>query len=153
MKIRIATDSDVTTLFRIRTSVNENHQSQEELAAIGVTPGSVGEMLHTTSRAWLAEIDDEAVAFSMADAEQGTIFAMFVRPGYENRGAGRALMREAEEWLFSQGHDEIWLLTGSDEKLRANGFYIHLGWNVEGVEADGQLRYVKHKQPSSDVKQ
>ena len=145
MKIRIATDSDVATLFRIRTSVKENYQSQEELAALGVTQESVGEMLYTTSRAWVAKIDDEAVAFSMAEAEQGTIFAMFVRPGYENRGAGRALMRAAEEWLFSQGHDEIWLLTGSDERLRANGFYRHLGWSVEGREADGQLKYVKRK--------
>ncbi len=152
MKIRIATDSDVATLFRIRTSVKENYQSQEELAAIGVTPESVGEMLRATSRAWLGEIDGEAVAFSMADAEQGTIFAMFVRPGYENRGAGRALMRETEEWLFSQGRDEIWLLTGSDERLRANGFYLHLGWKVKGVEADGQLKYVKRKHRSSDVK-
>jgi hypothetical protein len=50
MQIRIATNSDVATLFRIRTSVKENHQSQEELAALGVTPESVGEMLRTTSR-------------------------------------------------------------------------------------------------------
>jgi len=152
MQTRIATDSDIVTLFRIRTSVTENHQSQEELAALGVTPESVGEMLRTTSRAWVAEIDDEVVAFSMADAEAGTVFAMFVLPGYENRGAGRALMRAAEEWLFSQGHDEIWLLTGSDERLRANGFYRHLGWNAEGIEADGQLRYVKRKHSSGDVK-
>ncbi|MBA2501752.1 MAG: GNAT family N-acetyltransferase [Pyrinomonadaceae bacterium] len=152
MQIRIAIGSDVATLFRIRTSVKENYQSQEELAAIGVTPESVGEMLRTTARVWVAEIDDEGVAFSMADAEQGTIFAMFVRPGYEHRGAGRALMRAAEEWLFSQGHDEIWLLTGSDERLRANGFYRHLGWNAEGIEADGQLRYVKRKHSSGDVK-
>ncbi|MEJ7577789.1 MAG: GNAT family N-acetyltransferase [Pyrinomonadaceae bacterium] len=151
MQIHIATDSDVATLFRIRTSVKENYQSLEELAALGLTPDTVREMLHTTSRAWVAEIDNEAIAFSMAGAEEGTIFAMFVRPGYENRGAGGALMRAAEEWLFSQGHDEIWLLTGSDERLRANGFYLHLGWHAEGVESDGQLKYVKRKNSSSAV--
>ena len=145
MRIRAATVSDVEALFDIRTSVGENHQSQEELVSIGVTPDSVSQMLCTTSRAWLAEIDGQPVGFSMADGQQGTVFAMFVRPGYEGRGLGRALMCEAEEWLYSQGHNEIWLLTGSDQGLRANGFYRHLGWSVGGIEDDGQLRFVKGK--------
>jgi GNAT superfamily N-acetyltransferase len=145
MKVRVATESDVEALFDIRTSVHENHQSREELAAIGVTPASVGEMLRTTSRAWLAEVNGQPVAFSMADAQQGTIFAMFVRPGYEGLGLGRSLMQDAEGWLYAQGHDEIWLLTGSEQGLRANGFYHHLGWSVGGVEADGQLRFIKRK--------
>ena len=38
MRIRLATTADVETLFELRTSVRENHQSREELAAIGVTP-------------------------------------------------------------------------------------------------------------------
>jgi len=103
MKVRVATESDVEALFDIRTSVHENHQSLEELAAIGVTPASVGEMLRTTSRAWLAEVDGQPVAFSMADAQQGTIFAMFVRPGYEGFGLGRALMQETEGGCMLKG--------------------------------------------------
>ena len=145
MKVRVATESDVEALFDIRTSVHENRQSREELAAIGVTPASVGQMLRTTSRAWLAEVDGQPVAFSMADAQRGTVFAMFVRPGYEGLGLGRALMQEAEGWLYAQGHDAIWLLTGSEQGLRANGFYHHLGWGVGGVEPDGQLRFIKRK--------
>lgn len=70
---------------------------------------------------------------------------MFVRPGYEGRGLGRVLMREAETWLFGRGWDEIWLLTGSDPKLRANGFYQHLGWRDAGLQEDGQIKYVKPK--------
>ena len=100
-------------LFDIRTSVPENHQSREELASIGVTPRRIREMLVTTSRAWIAEEGRQAVAFSMADSAEATVFAMFVRPGYEGRGLGRALMQAAEDWLFSKGLDEIWLLTGS----------------------------------------
>lgn len=144
MSIRVAAEADVETLFDIRTSVRENHESREQLAAIGVTPESVGGMLGTTARAWLAEFDGVPAAFSMADAGQGTIFAMFVRPEYEGRGLGRALMREAEDWLFAAGWDEIWLLTGGGP-LRANGFYKHLGWEVKGREADGQLRFVKRR--------
>lgn len=145
MKIRIAAESDVESLFRIRTSVHENHQSPEELSALRVTPESIAEMLRTTSRAWLAEVGDQPAAFSMADGEQGTIFAMFVCPGYEGQGLGRALMDEAESWLFSRKWKEIWLLTGGDRTLRANGFYRHLGWNAVSIETDGQLKYVKRR--------
>lgn len=145
MNIRIATEADVETLFDIRTSVTQNHQSREELAAIGVTPQAIGEMFRTTSRAWIAEDGSEALAFAMADAAEGTVFAMFVRPGNEGRGLGRALMHEAESWLFAEGWDEIWLLTGSDPALRAVGFYLRLGWTAVGAEPDGQTRYVKRR--------
>jgi GNAT superfamily N-acetyltransferase len=143
--VRVATEEDVEALFAIRTGVRENHQSREELAAIGVTPESVAEMLRTTSRAWLAEVEGEPAAFAMADAERGTVFAMFVRPGREGRGLGRALMREAEGWLFERGWSEIWLTTGSDPAIRANGFYRHLGWQGAGVEPNGEIRYVKRR--------
>lgn len=143
--IRRATGADVEALFDVRTSVRENHQSRQELAAIGVTPESVAEMLRTTSGAWLAEEDGRALAFSMADAAQGTVFAMFVRPGHEGRGLGRTLLHEAERWLFSRGWEEIWLLTGSDPALRAVGFYLHLGWKAAGLQADGQTKYVKRR--------
>jgi len=145
MKIRIATEADVEALFDVRTSVRENHQSREELAGLGVTPRSIAEMLRTTGRAWLAEEDGGAVAFAMADAEQGTVFAMFVRPDSEGRGLGRALMEHAEAWLFGAGWNEIWLLTGSDPGLRAVGFYLHRGWQAVGQEAEGQTKYVKRR--------
>jgi GNAT superfamily N-acetyltransferase len=148
MRVRIADIQDVETLFDIRTSVRENHQSREELAGIGVTPASVAEMLRTDSRAWIADVDGRPVAFSMANAAERTVFAMFVRPGYEGRGLGRALMAEAEAWLFAQGADEIWLTTGSDPAIRANGFYRHLGWQEDGTTQDGQIRYTRTKSAS-----
>ncbi|HEX2223261.1 MAG TPA: GNAT family N-acetyltransferase [Thermoanaerobaculia bacterium] len=144
MTIRPATFDDVEALFEVRTSVKENHQSRAELATIGVTPESIAGMLASSSRAWLAEEDGLPVAFAMADAGQATVFAMFVRPAYEGRGLGRALMREAENWLFSEGCPEIWLLTGSEPSLRAHGFYAHLGWHRAGLE-DGQIKYLKQR--------
>ena len=145
MNIRIATEADVEALFEVRTSVVQNYQSREELAALGITPDSIAESLRTTSRVWLAEEDGRVVAFSMADAAQGTVFAMFVRPAYEGRGVGRCLMQQAEAWLFGGGWPEIWLLTGSDPELRAVGFYRHLGWQAVSEQADGQTKYVKRK--------
>ena len=147
MQIRIARPADVPSLFDVRTSVRENHQSVEELARIGVTPETVATMLDGEGRGWVAEENGRIVAFSMADAAQATIFAMFVQPGYEGKGLGRALMDEAEKWLFARGCDEIWLLTDRNPRVRANGFYQHLGWRNDGVQEDGQVRYTKRREP------
>ena len=61
--IRVATEADVPAIFEVRTSVRENHLSLEGLAARGITPASVAEMIRTTMRAWVAEVDGEVVAF------------------------------------------------------------------------------------------
>ena len=143
MCVRLATAADVDTLFEIRTSVRENHQSREELATIGVTPESITAALDGTSRAWIAENETgRSLGFSMADRAQGTVFALFVRPDAERRGAGRTLLAVAEAWLFANGWTEIWLLTGVDPSLRAHHLYRKAGWKAVGIE-DGQVRYVK----------
>jgi len=141
--IRVATEADIDSLFDIRTSVLENHQSRADLARVGVTPGSVAQMLHSSSRAWVASERKQDVAFSMADASDATVFAMFVRPAFEGRGLGRILMKRAEEWLFEQGCVEIWLLTDANRDVRANGFYRHLGWDDAGIQQDGQVKFTK----------
>lgn len=45
MIIREACSKDVEMLFEIRTSVSQNYMSREELAAVGITPEMVTEML------------------------------------------------------------------------------------------------------------
>ncbi len=149
MNIRVAESKDIETLFEIRTSVKENHQSREEIAQLGLTPESVAAMLEKNCRAWIAEIKEQSVAFSIADATQNTIFGIFVLPAFENRGLGRALIKCAEDWLWLQGSKEIWLLTGNDPNLRAYGFYLHLGWLPTGVETNGEfqgeMKFIKQK--------
>ncbi len=140
MSIRVATEADVPALFEIRTDVRENEMNLDELAAVGVTPASVAEMLRTDGRAWLAEWDERPAAFAMANASIGTVFALFVRRGYEDRGLGRALLAEAAAWLFSRGWDEIWLTTGVDSP-GANAFYRRVGWHFDGVAENGENRY------------
>ncbi|MEM1370440.1 MAG: GNAT family N-acetyltransferase [Cyanobacteria bacterium P01_H01_bin.15] len=140
MNIRIAQLDDIDTLFEIRTSVVENHQSCEEIAELGITPQSVAKMLETDCCAWIAEIDDLSIGFSIANSTEKTIFGIFILPSFEARGAGRALMQAAENWLWSKGIKEIWLVTGNDPGLRAYGFYMHLGWIPVGVESDGEFK-------------
>jgi hypothetical protein len=59
MKIRIAQQDDIETLFEIRTSVIENYQSRQEIAQLGITPESVAQMLATNCCAWIAEIGNQ----------------------------------------------------------------------------------------------
>jgi GNAT superfamily N-acetyltransferase len=143
LPIRIAVPADVRSLFDIRTSVRENHMSFEELAKFGITPDPISNMLNGDARTWVAEENGKAIAFAMANAMEATVFAMFVRLECEGRGLGRRLMKEAEQWLFSQRCEEIWFVTDSDRTVRADGFYRHLGWKDRGVQDNGERRFTK----------
>lgn len=149
MNIKVAQEQDIETLFEIRTNVIENHQSREEIAKLGITPNSVAEMLKTDCRAWIAEIENKPIGFSIANATEKTIFGIFVLPALENRGVGRALIEKAENWLWEKGITEIWLLTGNDRSLRAYGFYLHLGWILTNIEIEGEfkgeMKFIKRK--------
>jgi GNAT superfamily N-acetyltransferase len=143
MKIREAQSLDIETLFEIRTSVKENYQSRSEIAQLGITPETVAEMLQTDCCAWVAEIDGKPIGFSIANATERTIFGLFVLPDFEGLGAGRRLIQKAEAWLWQQGHQEIWLLTENNPKLRAYGFYLHLGWIPTEANSDGNIKLIK----------
>ncbi|MEH2401622.1 GNAT family N-acetyltransferase [Nostoc sp.] len=145
MNIREAQLEDVETLFHIRTSVIENYQSREELATLGITPKAIATMLQSDFRAWIAEIDGQPIGFSMANAVQKNIYGMFVLPAFESRGVGSALMQQAEEWLYSQEIEEIWLLTANEPKLRAYKFYLHLNWTPAEVQANGKIKFIKKR--------
>ena len=147
MLIRIAQPQDIETLFELRTSVTENYQSREEIAELGITPDSVAKMLQTDCCAWIAELDQQAIGFSIANKTEQTIFGIFVRPRFEGRGAGRRLMQAAEDWLRSHHIQAIWLVTENNPEWRAYGFYLHLGWSPVGVESEGafkgEMKFIK----------
>ena len=143
---RLATPADVPALFRIRTSVRENHLGLEQLAARGITPAVVeGTLTRAGARTWVVEVRGEVSAFCMADAQQGTVFALFVHPMAAGRGYGRALLRVAETWLFDAGWKTIWLQTGAEPGFRAHGFYQAAGWSLVGPADHGDVRYEKRR--------
>ena len=141
-----ATAADIPALFSIRTTVRENHLDLTGLAERGVTPASVATMLdERQARTWVVEEGSEVVAFSMADARAGTVFAVFVRPEAEGHGYGRALLRAAEEWLFAAGWESIWLNTGHEAHFRAHRFYNAAGWHLIGPADHEDVRYEKRR--------
>lgn len=148
MILRQTTETDVPALFEIRCSVVENHQSREELAEIGVTEASVGAMLAGGDYlSFVAEIEGVDAGFTMANVSDRYVFACFVRPSYDGKGIGRALMERTEDALRQRGVTKAWLSTGPGEELRAVGFYSHLGWNRSGYLEDGQIRFEKDLAP------
>lgn len=145
LEIRIAVPGDLPEMTRIRTSVRENHASVEELAARGITPASIIDMMATNSRTWLALVDGLPAGFSMAIAPKATVYALFIHPDHEGRGIGKRLLAETETWLFEQGCAELWLDTGEEPEIRAHGFYLRQGWTLKGPGDPGELRYIKRR--------
>lgn len=143
MIIRVADDTDIPDMFRVRISVNENKATMADLAKYGITPKSLTEMLSGKGRGWVAEIDGVTRAFTMADAANATIFALFVEPGFEGQNLGRTLMNEAEKWLTEMGCQQIWLETDSNTLVRAYGFYRHTGWTESNLQPEGQVKFIK----------
>lgn len=144
VRTRMATVEDVESLFEIRTSVTQNHLSREQMDALGITPQVLRSAINEGPCVWIAEVDERPVAFSMIDRDEGEVFAMFVRPAFENRSLGRLLMAAAEAELF-QAHERIFLVTDGRQEIRANGFYQRLGWTVVARVDAQDVRYEKRR--------
>lgn len=133
--------TDIPALFPLRAATRENALSIEELHSFGITEESVSQMLETSHRGWVCEVEGKLVGFSMGNRETGEMWVIAVLPEYEGRGVGGELLRLVEDWLSSEGWKETWLTTDVDTSLRAYGFYRHHGWVDDKLE-DGLL-YMK----------
>jgi GNAT superfamily N-acetyltransferase len=127
--LRRATQADIPAMSRIRLSVTEN---------VLRDPGRINvamyeDFLERSGRGWVAEADGAIVGFSYADNANASIWALFIQPGQEGRGLGKALLDQATAWLFEQGHERIRLTTGAG--TRADRFYAAQGWQREPVSA------------------
>lgn len=132
MRIRRARQGDIDALMAIRAGVRENRLSDP--ARVGRT--DYQEFL-TLSTLWLCEIGGEVAGFAASDPRDGSIWALFVAPGHEGAGCGRALLARACADLRQAGWSEAWLTT--EAGTRAERFYRRNGWLPQGVSADGDL--------------
>jgi GNAT superfamily N-acetyltransferase len=124
-RLRPARAADWDAVMALRLSVAENRLSD---------PGRVTEAMYldyilARGRGWVAEADGAIMGFCIA-ALDGEVWALFVRPGCEGRGVGRALMAACVEWLADQGVAEAVLETGAG--TRAERFYRRFGWIEAG---------------------
>lgn len=135
---------DMQSIFDVRIATWHNERGRQELTQMGITHQSVRELLTDTHRGWLCEADSRIVGFAMGNRNNGEMWVIAVLKEYEGLGIGKRLLQLVEDWLFSEGWNEIWLTTDPDETLRAVGFYRHLGWMDWKVEPDGD-RFMKKR--------
>lgn len=121
MKLRRAAPADWPAISDIRLSVRENRLGNPA----AVTRAIYDDHVTTIGRGWVAELDGRIEGFCIA-RNDGHIWALFVRPGFEGRGLGQALMGECVAWLAATGVAEANLETGTN--TRAERFYRRFGW-------------------------
>lgn len=118
----------------IRFAVRENRLSDPNK----VTAQHCADYLDALGRGWVCELAGQIIGFSYA-ANDGSIWALFVLPEQEGKGAGSRLLQAATEWLFTQGHREVRLSTGMD--TRADRFYAAQGWQRGERNESGEVVY------------
>lgn len=129
---RRAVSADIPAMSAIRLSVQENVLSDPAR----VTLQMYEDYLDRQGRGWVAEVDGVIAAFSYADREHASIWALFVSPEYEGRGLGKALLELAVNWLFGLGHEHVTLSTTPG--TRADRFYAAQGWARTSTGSEGR---------------
>lgn len=132
---REAEIEDIPALSEIRLSVRENVLSD---------PGRVTSEMYVSylserGKGWLCEVESQVVGFSVASLRDASIWALFVKPGYEGREIGRRLLKLATDWLFEMGATSVSLSTGAN--TRADRLYESWGWKRGEVRPDGEVNY------------
>lgn len=139
--MRLIVETDIPELFSIRTSVKENLLSMEDLKKLGITPESVAARLRSSNQGYIWEEDGRGLGFAISDKSNAEMWVIAVRPEYEGRGIGGALLAAVEQVLWDEGHKEIWLTTSMDPRLKAYSFYKKHGWVDDKIVND--VRYMK----------
>lgn len=120
---RPANADDIAAMSEIRLSVSENVLSDPNR----ITREMYQDYLEACGRGWVAEDGGQIIAFCYAAKSDGSIWALFVRPGHEGRGLAKSLLALAVNWLFEIGHERVHLSTGAN--TRADRFYAAQGWS------------------------
>ena len=132
MPIRLAQDADIAEIMELRSSVRENRLTDPSR----VTSEDIRRFIRD-GEIWVWEEGGRILGFSAGDERDGWIFALFVRPGSEGRGIGRALFQRACDSLRRAGHGVMYLST--DPGTRAARFYRKAGWEDTGRNAEGEI--------------
>lgn len=133
MTVRIAQAADIPAMHQIRLSVRENTLSDPNR----ISEADYHRALDELGRTWVSKDDGRIVAFATG-YRNGSIWALFVDPEHEGHGHGKALLSTVVAWLWSLGHQRLWLDTTVG--TRAERFYLAQGWQPCGLTASGEQR-------------
>lgn len=135
MLYRQAYITDIPQIQYIRNEVRENRLTDPSL----VPDQDVEDYILRRGRGWVCESAGALIGFSIVSLLDHNVWALFVLPGHEKKGVGRALHDLMLDWYFSQTGHTIWLSTAPG--TRAAGFYIAAGWRETGVHGKGEIKF------------
>jgi ribosomal protein S18 acetylase RimI-like enzyme len=77
--------------------------------------------------------------FSVVDLKDDNVWALFVKPEFEDQKIGKQLHNLMLDWYFDQGKQNIWLST--EPNTRAADFYRRQGWKETGTFGKDEIRF------------
>ena len=135
MIFREAEITDIPQIQVVRNSVNENTLSDPAL----VPDNDVKNYITQRGKGWVCEINNTIVGFAIVSVADHNVWAIFIQPGFEQKGIGRRLHEEMMDWYFSQTPETIWL--GTAPGTRAEAFYRKAGWSEVGMHGKGEIKF------------
>ena len=135
MIFREAEMGDIQQMQVVRNAVKENKLSNPALVA----DADYEEYLLNRGNGWVCVVENTIVGFSIVDAIDKNIWALFVHPNYEGKGIGKILHNTMVDWYFKQTKENIWLSTAPG--TRAENFYKIQGWKVVGTHGKGEIKF------------
>lgn len=133
--IREAQVADIPAIQYVRNAVKENRLSDPAL----VPDKDVADYITRRGKGWVAVGETGITGFSIVSVTDANVWALFVHPDHEGRGAGRRLHDKMLDWYFSQNTATLWLSTSPG--TRAESFYRKAGWQEAGVYGKGETRF------------
>lgn len=131
--LRAAVPADARECLRIRGLTRENAFSEQDLAALGITPESWAQGIEDgRCPGYVAQVDEQMAGYCFGDRESGEILVLALLPEYESLGLGRRLLETMVQDLRECGFTRLFLACNSDPQVRSYGFYRHLGWTESG---------------------
>ena len=121
-------------MHRVRLAVRENR-----LTRTNITPEDYAREITVTGCGWVAEVDGVLRGFAVVNREKRNVWALFVEPGFEGQGIGRALHEAMLHWMRSTPFGKFTLST--EANTRADRFYRSAGWQFVGIDADGDASF------------
>ena len=135
--IRAATAADLPRLFEIRDGVGDTRFTDPK----AVTAADAAWFLDN-GPVWVWQEPDSAIAgFAAGDPRDGTVWALFVAPGQDGKGIGRALLKAACDSLRQAGYAVARLST--EPGSMGERHYRAAGWSAIGHSEKGELVFQK----------
>lgn len=134
-RLRPAVAGDVPRLAAIRAAVRENRLSRPERVTTADYHAAVAQGL-----CWVWEDEAGVQGFASGEASNaGHVWALFVDPAAEGRGAGSALLACITDVLWARGHRRLTLTTAPG--TRADRLYRAAGWTDVGRSPTGEVEF------------